>query len=166
MAPSSRVEVALRASRVCAGAAPATSTPTTATRRSRPPSPTGPGAGPTCADGAAILYDVDRRDGAGQNLSLRFAADGTPPRTSTRRRRAALPRDALLADAAQTRSDDGRAEVRAHLRGHAVLRPLAVCASTLCGEAVRPVHESLSLDRFRNPLVRLMLPFRMPRRTR
>ena len=26
------------------------------------------------------------------------------------------------------------------------------------------VHESLSLDRFANPLVRLMLPFRMPRR--
>jgi carotenoid 1,2-hydratase len=29
---------------------------------------------------------------------------------------------------------------------------------------VQPVHESLSLTRFRNPLVRLMLPFRMPRR--
>jgi carotenoid 1,2-hydratase len=40
----------------------------------------------------------------------------------------------------------------------------SLLAATLDGETVQPVHESLSLRRFRNPLVRLMLPFRMPRR--
>ncbi len=33
----------------------------------------------------------------------------------------------------------------------------------LDGSRVRGVHESLSLQRFANPIVRLMLPFRMPR---
>ena len=39
----------------------------------------------------------------------------------------------------------------------------SLLASTLGGEPVRAMHESLSLDRFRNPMVRLMLPFRIPR---
>jgi carotenoid 1,2-hydratase len=34
----------------------------------------------------------------------------------------------------------------------------------LYGEAADAFHESLDLDRFRSPLVRAMLPFRMPRR--
>jgi carotenoid 1,2-hydratase len=36
--------------------------------------------------------------------------------------------------------------------------------TTLGGTKVAAVHESLSLDRVANPCVRLMLPFRMPRR--
>jgi carotenoid 1,2-hydratase len=32
------------------------------------------------------------------------------------------------------------------------------------GEDVHAVHESLSLDRFRSPVVQWMLPWRMPRR--
>ncbi len=39
----------------------------------------------------------------------------------------------------------------------------SLLAARICGEAVEPVHEALDLDRFRNPLVRAMLPFRMPR---
>lgn len=35
---------------------------------------------------------------------------------------------------------------------------------TVEGEPTSMVHESLSLDRFANPIVRAMLPFRMPRR--
>ena len=33
----------------------------------------------------------------------------------------------------------------------------------LFGEDVRAVHESLSLARFRSPIVQSMLPYRMPR---
>ncbi|MEM6934772.1 MAG: carotenoid 1,2-hydratase, partial [Pseudomonadota bacterium] len=33
----------------------------------------------------------------------------------------------------------------------------------ICGERVHAVHESLDLDRFAHPIVKLMLPFRMPR---
>lgn len=113
-------------------------------------------------DGAAILYDVHRRDGGRQELTLCFAADGTP-REIVAPRRAALPPTRLWRMPRHTRSDDGRAQVvrtfedtpfyaRSHL------------AAILRGESVRPVHESLSLTRFSNPLVRWMLPFRMPRR--
>ena len=114
--------------------------------------------------GAAILYDVHRRDGSGQNLTLCFAPDGTP-REIAPPPAAALPPTRLWRVARSTRSDDGRARVLRtfedtpfYARSH--------IATVLRGEAVRPVHESLSLTRFANPLVRLMLPFRMPRRAR
>jgi carotenoid 1,2-hydratase len=37
-------------------------------------------------------------------------------------------------------------------------------SAKLFGETAEIVHESLSLDRFRMPIVQAMLPFRMPRR--
>jgi carotenoid 1,2-hydratase len=37
-------------------------------------------------------------------------------------------------------------------------------ASRLFGRDVLAVHESLSLDRFRSPVVQWMLPYKMPRR--
>ena len=36
-------------------------------------------------------------------------------------------------------------------------------SARLFGETVDVMHESLSLDRFRRPIVQAMLPFRMPR---
>lgn len=114
-------------------------------------------------DGAAILYDVRRRDGSGQNLSLRFGRDGgrrdiRPPLA------APLPPSRLWRMPRSTRSDDARAQVVRTFED-TPFYARSLLASRLGGEAVRAVHESLSLDRFRNPLVRLMLPFRMPRRT-
>ncbi|KAB1070435.1 carotenoid 1,2-hydratase [Methylobacterium planeticum] len=116
------------------------------------------------SDGAAILYDVRRRDGSGQNLSLRFDRTGArreirPPLA------AALPPTRLWRIPRSTRSDDGTARVLRTFED-TPFYSRSLLSATLGGEAVRPVHESLSLDRFRNPLVRLMLPFRMPRRTR
>ncbi len=112
-------------------------------------------------DGAAILYDVHHREGGGQNLSLRFARDGSrreirPPVA------AALPATRLWRVGRETRSDDGRARVLATYE-NTPFYARSLLASTLCGEPVRAMHESLSLDRFQNPLVQLMLPFRMPR---
>ena len=40
----------------------------------------------------------------------------------------------------------------------------SVVSASLLGERADAVHESLSLDRFRAGWVRLLLPFRMPRR--
>ena len=37
-------------------------------------------------------------------------------------------------------------------------------SARMLGEQVEAIHESLSLDRFRMPIVQAMLPFRMPRR--
>ncbi len=113
-------------------------------------------------DGAAILYDVRRRDGSGQNLSLRFDRHGTrrdirPPLA------ALLPATGLWRIPRSTRSDDGAARVLRTFED-TPFYARSLLASTLGGEPVQAVHESLSLTRFRNPLVRLMLPFRMPRR--
>ncbi len=112
-------------------------------------------------DGAAILYDVHHRDGGGQNLSLRFSADGSrreirPPPGAT------LPATRFWRMPRETRSDGGRARVLATYED-TPFYARSLLASTLCGEPVRAMHESLSLDRFRNPMVRLMLPFRIPR---
>jgi carotenoid 1,2-hydratase len=40
----------------------------------------------------------------------------------------------------------------------------SIIDTTLYGEPVEAVHESLLLNRFRSPVVQAMLPFRMPRR--
>ena len=76
---------------------------------------------------------------------------------------AALPATRFWRVPRETRSDDGRAEVVRTFED-TPFYSRSLLSARLAGEAVRPVHESLSLDRFRNPLVRLMLPFRMPRR--
>ncbi len=112
--------------------------------------------------GSAILYDVRRKDGSGQNLTLRFDGDG-------RRREmpaplaAALPRTSFWKMPRATRSDDGQARVVETFED-TPFYARSLLASTLDGEQVRPVHESLSLGRFRHPAVQFMLPFRMPRR--
>jgi carotenoid 1,2-hydratase len=41
-----------------------------------------------------------------------------------------------------------------------------VLDSHVLGRSVTAVHESLSLERFRSPIVQHMLPYRMPRRRR
>ncbi|WP_310354851.1 carotenoid 1,2-hydratase [Methylobacterium sp. BE186] len=113
-------------------------------------------------DGAAILYDVRRRDGSGQNLSLRF--DRTGARRDIRPPLAApLPPTGLWRIPRETRSDDGHARVLTTFED-TPFYARSLLASTLGGEPVQAVHESLCLARFRNPIVRLMLPFRMPRR--
>jgi carotenoid 1,2-hydratase len=111
-------------------------------------------------DSASVLYDAVPRNGAPTALALRFAAEGIvealPPLQA-----APLPRT-VWGLKRSTRSDDGAASL---------VRPLedtpfyarALVAHVVCGRRVVSVHESLSLDRFARPLVRLMLPFRMPR---
>ncbi len=42
----------------------------------------------------------------------------------------------------------------------------SVVSANLLGEPVTLMHESLSLDRFKMPVVQAMLPFRMPRARR
>jgi carotenoid 1,2-hydratase len=40
----------------------------------------------------------------------------------------------------------------------------SIMATRLLGEDIELMHESLSGDRFASPVVKAMLPFRMPRR--
>ena len=111
-------------------------------------------------DGATILYDAVRRREPPLSLALAFDRNAhfderpSPPSARLPRTRWGLP--------------GRRARTRVKPRPCAPSRTRrstreASSRTLLFGERVESMHESLSLDRFANPLVRLMLPFRMPR---
>jgi carotenoid 1,2-hydratase len=112
-------------------------------------------------DDAAILYDAERRREAPLSLALRFCASGKmetidPPPL------APLPLTKWRVQR-RTRADDGAAQALRSFED-APFYSRSLVAAKFQGETVNWINESLSLDRFANPLVRLMLPFRMPRR--
>jgi carotenoid 1,2-hydratase len=110
--------------------------------------------------GGLVFYDVTRRDGSAQALALQFDRDAMhravePP-----------PVTALAATAwglKRGMHSDAPAEVLRTLEsGPFYARSLLRAAYR--GHTLTPVHESLSLDRFRRGWVQALLPFRMPRR--
>jgi carotenoid 1,2-hydratase len=108
-----------------------------------------------------IFYDVARRVGPPEHLALRIGPDGRAAPIEH-------PPEAVLPRTGWRVSRTARGE-----RGEAprVLRTLedtpfysrSLLAGRYGGEPAQIVHESLSLDRLRLPVVRAMLPFRMPR---
>ena len=113
------------------------------------------------AGGATVFYDAERRREAPLALALRFGPGSTfesiapPPRAPLPATRWRIPR--------QTRSDGAVARVK-RVFEDTPFYARALVEHQIAGEDVESIHECLSLDRFANPLVRLMLPFRMPRR--
>jgi carotenoid 1,2-hydratase len=112
-------------------------------------------------DGAALLYDVARRDGTDLSLALRMdragrvAAFDPPPA-------AALPGTGWRVRRA-TRADAGSQPTVRRTLEDTPFYARSVLDTRLLGQPAVAMHESLSLDRFRSPVVQLMLPFRMPR---
>jgi carotenoid 1,2-hydratase len=110
-------------------------------------------------DGAAVLYDTWHRGGGDSSLALRFDAKGgcetfaPPARTGLQRTGWRVARRTRGEARVERTLEDTPFYARSLLSAH------------LLGEETRAVHESLSLDRFRMPLVQAMLPFRMPRRS-
>ena len=109
----------------------------------------------------AVFYEGVRRDGSGFELALSFDASGkarvvaappvvTLPKTGWRVKR-------------WTRAEDGQAAVLKTWED-SPFYARSTLATRVFGESALAVHESLSLDSFRHPLVKAMLPFRMPRR--
>ena len=113
-------------------------------------------------DGATILYDAARRREPPLSLALRLRSPG---RLRTLRRagaRRSSPHPMASARGRRTPTtgalrSSGRSRIRRSTR-------VALIDTLLYGERLESVHESLSLDRFSRSIVRLMLPFRMPRR--
>jgi carotenoid 1,2-hydratase len=114
-------------------------------------------------DGAAVLYDIVERDGGTRSIAARYdragnALDFEPP---PRRK---LPSSPVFRVPRRTQAEPG-GEVR-------VVKTLedtpfyarSVLHTRLFGHRVTAVHESLSVRRLDTTLVRLMLPWRMPRR--
>ena len=109
----------------------------------------------------AVLYEGRRRDGAPFALALKVDRQGRwqdvvqpPPAT--------LPRTGWLVKRA-TRADVGSDPRVIKTWIDAPFYARSALGTRLFGEDVRAVHESLSLGRFRSPIVQSMLPYRMPR---
>jgi carotenoid 1,2-hydratase len=109
-----------------------------------------------------VLYDVACRDGSAHSLALSLGGSHGVEALDV------LPETALPLTgwrlARPTRADKGvpPAVIRTLEDGPFYARSLV--RAGLYGEPAEAFHESLNLDRFRLPLVRAMLPFRMPRR--
>ena len=109
-----------------------------------------------------IFYDVERRGGEAAGLALRIGEDGVvtaiePP----------AMHDQPLSFWRMPRRVRGHSDAPPRLRQTLEDAPFYTRSAydgVLDGEPAEIVHESLSLDRLRLPLVRAMLPFRMPRR--
>ncbi|WP_242469520.1 carotenoid 1,2-hydratase [Rhabdochromatium marinum] len=116
--------------------------------------------------GATVLYEANRRDGSPLSLALQVNRDGQvqpfdPPA------RAPLSTTRVWRIPRATRSEhpdtgESRARVIETLEDTPFYARSTV-ATRLLGESVTAVHESLSLDRFAQRWVQLLLPFRMPR---
>lgn len=114
------------------------------------------------ADGrSAIVYDVERREGGRLTLGLDFAAGRAPQDFSPPPSRP-LPRG-LWGVRSAIACADGAPRLAQRLEdGPFYLR--SVVETRLQGEPVIAMHESLDLDRLGRNWVRMLLPFRMPRR--
>lgn len=113
-------------------------------------------------NGAVILYDAIRRDGSRTNLAMSFDPHGLmqffepPPMQVLKQTRWRVARS--------VRSEEAASIMRT--LEDAPFYARSVVSAKLLGEPVVLMHESLSLDRFQQPIVQAMLPFRMPRARR
>lgn len=105
-----------------------------------------------------IAYDVRERNGDARSIAFR-CAPGLAPREIALPPAVALPRSRFgIARAAR---GDGARVLTTLLDAPFYARSLV--ESRMGGQTSVAMHESLDLDRFRAPWVRMMLPFRMPR---
>jgi carotenoid 1,2-hydratase len=113
-------------------------------------------------DSAMVLYDTILADGSSQDLAIKIGARGQIDPVA-QLPLSPLPPTSIWRIERTSRADPGS--------GARVVRTLedtpfysrSIIATTLAGHPVTAVHESLSLARFRQPVVKAMLPFRMPR---
>ena len=112
-------------------------------------------------DDVAVLYDGRRRDGSPFDLALRLDRLGNW-HDVIQPAPAALPRTGWMIKRA-TRADAGSRPQVIKTWIDAPFYARTKLSTRLFGEDVHAVHESLSLGRFRSPVVQSMLPYRMPR---
>ncbi|MFN7056315.1 hypothetical protein [Hyphomonas sp.] len=112
-----------------------------------------------------VAYTTDERDGPGASLALRFSPDGSyqsvPPLNAKELRPTPVFRVRRRAHAeASSRVRLGRTLEDTPFYSRSVVE------TWVGGRRVAGVHESLDGDRLKSGLVKLMLPFRMPRRAK
>ncbi len=118
----------------------------------------------TLADGStAVIYDVRPKGGGERVIAQRFALDGSsvpfeaPPRH-------ALPQSRWWRIARHMRSEAGLLPMVQQTLEDTPFYARSTLSARLLGETVTTLHESLDVPRVVSLPVRLMLPWRMPRR--
>jgi carotenoid 1,2-hydratase len=114
----------------------------------------------TVGEETTVLYEVERRSAA--RLSLALGIDRTGVLTHLERPAEVVLPTSRWGIARATRSEAGARVLKTLEDGPFYARSLV--ETRLRGATATAIHESLSLDRFRQPWVRWLLPFRMPRR--
>ena len=111
---------------------------------------------------AIVLYDAQRRDGSDRRMALSFDGKGSvrefipPPQIC-------LP-NGFWGVKRKTRSEASSGTAIRRVLEDSPFYTREVVETRLLGQPATAIHESLDLDRFAHPVVKLMLPFRMPRR--
>jgi carotenoid 1,2-hydratase len=112
-------------------------------------------------DGAQLFYDVNRRDKSQSRFALAIDATGAltqiqnPPAADLTPSFWGVGRKAWSDNAAPVRVIKTLEDAPFYARSALVTQ--------LGGQQLTMMHESLDLNRLKNPIVRAMLPFRMPR---
>jgi carotenoid 1,2-hydratase len=115
-------------------------------------------------DGAIIFYEPQERSGAHKTIAIHVDAHGAvseidaPPRVDLKKGFWGVARDTRSEDPSQTRITETFVDAPFYTRD--------ALQMVLGGRPCPAVHESLNLDRFASPVVKLMLPFKMPRRSK
>jgi carotenoid 1,2-hydratase len=118
----------------------------------------------TAADGTFIFFDVKPKTGGDRNLALKFDSHGEASQQPPLQKQK-LQKTLWRLERA-TRADASTAPKVLKTLEDAPFYARSTVAAQIWGKPVTMIHESLSLERFRQPAVQLMLPFRMPRRLR
>ncbi|HZF77163.1 MAG TPA: carotenoid 1,2-hydratase [Acetobacteraceae bacterium] len=116
-------------------------------------------------DGTAILYNARRRDGTSQALALRTLPGGGVEEIAPQAE-AELPRTRIWRIPRPTRAEPGASPRLVRTLEDTPFYARSVIGTRILGEDAVAVHESLSLDRFRLPVVQAMLGFKVPRALR
>jgi carotenoid 1,2-hydratase len=112
--------------------------------------------------GAVVVYDVDSRHGPIEPLAIKFdnAGNAEPIDLPQSVR---LPRTRWLV-ARNTRADAGQTARVDKTLEDSPFYARSLVNARVAGERVTAIHESLSLTRFASPIVKWMLPYKMPRK--
>ena len=161
IAPCGRIEIAASIAQRSDGRGTATSIATSDASRWRKRSKAGIGRVRTIL-AARGLYDLERRDGTALSLARHFGRDGSSGAPIMTAPFSRLPITKWLVPRATRADPDATPKVIKTLED-TPFYARSLIETTLDSCKISAMHESLSLDRLANPLVRLMLPFRMPR---
>lgn len=112
-------------------------------------------------DEARLYYDVRRVGGACAHLAVRFDRDGSCHEIATAPSRLTPP--TFWRMPRQVRADPSAPIQRLRTLEDTPFYSRSTFQTKIDGEVAEVVHESLSGRRLRAPLVKAMLPFRMPR---